>query len=106
MAHTLFALEDIYGITVSEADGELCLKVNADKGKDATEIIRMIAAWNEQKAKLDAGEIDKEAYDQWRYHYPKFDTTGGWVKVPSQELSDAMVEAFKDRLKPDYEKSP
>ena len=81
--------------------GELCLKVNADKGKDATEIIRMLAAWNEQKAKLDAGEIDKETYDQWRYHYPKFDTTGGWVKVPSQELSDAMVEAFKDRLKPD-----
>ena len=101
LAHTFFALEDIYGITVSEADGELCLKVNADKGKDAAEIIRMLAAWNEQKAKLDAGEIDKETYDQWRYHYPKFDTTGGWVKVPSQELSDAMVEAFKDRLKPD-----
>lgn len=101
LAHTFFALEDIYGITVSEADGELCLKVNADKGKDAAEIIRMLAAWNEQKAKLDADEIDKETYDQWRYHYPKFDTTGGWVKVPSQELSDAMVEAFKDRLKPD-----
>ena len=100
-AHTCFALEDIYGITVSEADGELCLKVNADKGKDAAEVIRMLAAWNEQKAKLDASEIDKETYDQWRYHYPKFDTTGGWVKVPSQELSDAMVEAFKDRLKPD-----
>ena len=101
LAHTFFALEDIYGITVSEADGELCLKVNAAKGKDAAEIIRMLAAWNEQKAKLDAGEIDKETYDQWRYHYPKFDTTGGWVKVLSQELSDAMVEAFKDRLKPD-----
>lgn len=69
--------------------------------KDAAEVIRMLAAWNEQKAKLDSGEIDKETYDQWRYHYPKFDTTGEWVKVPSQELSDAMVEAFKDRLKPD-----
>lgn len=22
-----------------------------------------------------------------------------WVKVPSQELSDAMVDAFKDKLK-------
>lgn len=101
LAHTFFALEDIYGITVSEADGELCLKINADKGKDAAEIIRMLAAWNEQKAKLDAGEIDKETYDQWRYHYPKFDITGGWVEVPSQELSDAMAEAFKGRLKRD-----
>lgn len=99
LMHTLFALEDIYGITVIETDGEFCLKVNADKGKNTAEVIRMLAAWNEQKAKLDAGEIDKETYDQWRYHYPKFDTTGGWLKVPSQELSDAMVESFKDRLK-------
>ena len=101
LAHTFFALEDIYGITVSEADGELCLKVNADKGKDAAEVIRMLAAWNEQKAKLDTGEIDKDTYDQWRYHYPKFDTTGGWVKVPSGELNDVMLDTFKDRLKPD-----
>lgn len=95
----LFALEDIYGITVNEADGELCLKVNTDKGKNAAEIIRMLATWNKQKTKLDANEIDKETYDQWRYNYPKLDTTGSWVKVPSQELSDAMVEAFKDKLK-------
>ena len=45
------------------------------------------------------GEISKEEYDRWRYNYPKFDTESGWVKVPSQELSDAMVEAFKDHLK-------
>ena len=96
LMHTLFALEDIYGITVSEADGEVCLKVNSEKGKDATEVIRMLTAWKEQKAKLDACEIDKDTYDQWRYHYPKFDTTGGWVKVPSRELSDALVESFND----------
>lgn len=98
LMHTLFALEDIYGITVSEADGEVCLKVNSEKGKDAAEIIRMLTAWKEQKAKLDACEIDKDTYDQWRYHYPKFDTTGGWVKAPSQELSDTLVELFKDKL--------
>ncbi len=38
---------------------------------------------------------------EFGYNICKFDTTGGWVKVPFQELSDAMVEAFKDRLKPD-----
>ncbi|MFR8760664.1 MAG: transcriptional regulator, partial [Negativibacillus sp.] len=31
------------------------------------------------------------------YHYPKFDTTQRWAKVPSQALSDALVEAFKDQ---------
>ena len=33
LMHTLFTLEDIYGLTVSEADGEVCLKVNKDKGR-------------------------------------------------------------------------
>ncbi|HCR06857.1 MAG TPA: transcriptional regulator, partial [Ruminococcaceae bacterium] len=27
----------------------------------------------------------------WRYHYPEFDTTQIWAKVPSQALSDALV---------------
>ena len=40
-----------------------------------------------------------EEYDNWRYHYPKFDTTQHWAKVPSQELSDTLVESFKDKLK-------
>lgn len=61
----------------------------------------MLTAWQEQAAKLEAGEIDKDTYDKWRYYFPKYDTTDNWVKVPSQELSDALVEAFKDRLKPD-----
>ena len=35
LMHTLFTLEDVYGLTISEADGEVCLKVNKDKGKEA-----------------------------------------------------------------------
>ena len=98
LMHTLFALEDIYGLTVSETDGEVCLKVNKDKGKDAAELLKMLYAWKDQSDKLAAGEISREEYDSWRYHYPKFDTTKIWAKVPSQELNDAMVEAFKDKL--------
>ena len=96
--HTLFTLEDIYGLTVSEADGEVCLKVNKDKGKDAAELLKMLYAWKEQADKRNTEEISKEDYYNWRYYYPKFDTTQIWAKVPSQELSDALVEAFKDRL--------
>lgn len=98
LMHTLFTLEDIYGLAVSEADGEVCLKVNKDKGKDAAELLKMLYAWKEQADKLSAGEIDREQYDQWRYHYPKYDTTQLWAKVPSQELSDALLEQFKDQL--------
>lgn len=101
LVHTLFTLEDIYGLTVGETNGEVCLKVNKDKGKDAAELLKMLYAWKEQADKLSADEIDREQYDQWRYHYPKYDTTQRWAKVPSQELSDALVEQFKDQLKTD-----
>lgn len=101
LMHTLFALEDNYGLTITEADGEVCLKVNKDKSKNAAELLKMLSAWKEQADKLSTEEISKEEYDQWRYNYPKFDTTQHWEKAPSKELSDALVEAFKDRLSKD-----
>lgn len=101
LMHTLFALEDIYGLTVSETDGEVCLKINKGKGKAAGELLQMLTAWQEQAAKLSTEEISSEDYDQWRYNYPKFDTTQRWANVPSKELSVALVETFKDKLKTD-----
>ena len=101
LMHTLFALEDNYGLTITEADGEVCLKVNKDKSKNAAELLKMLSAWKEQADKLSTEEISKEEYDQWRYNYPKFDTTQHWEKAPSKELSDALVEAFKYRLPKD-----
>ena len=55
-------------------------------------MVKMLTAWLEQAAKLEAGEISKEEYDKWRCKYPAFDTTQKWVKLPSQKLSDALVE--------------
>ena len=101
LMHTLFTLEDIYGLTVSEADGEVCLKVNKDKGKDAAELSKMLCAWKEQADKRSSEEISREEYNNWRYYYPKYDTSQLWAKVPSQELSDTLVEAFQDKLKKD-----
>lgn len=101
LMHTLFALEDIYGLTISETDGEVCLKISKDKVKAAEELLQMLTAWQEQAAKLTTEEISREEYDQWRYNYPKFDTTQQWANVPSKELSDALVKTFKDKLKTD-----
>ena len=99
LMHTLFTLEDIYGLTVSESDGEICLKINKDKSKDAAELLKMLCAWKEQADKLSAEKISREDYDQWRYNYPKLDTTQHWAEVPSKELSDALADAFKNHLK-------
>jgi len=95
LMHTLFTLEDLYGLTVSEADEEICLKVDTSKGKEAHELLKMLYTWKEQADKLSSWEISKDEYDNWRYHYPKFDTTQIWAKVPSQELSDALVKMLK-----------
>ena len=38
LMHTLFTLEDRYGLHVEETDGEICLKVDVRKNKDAAEL--------------------------------------------------------------------
>lgn len=96
LMHTLFTLEDIYGLKIDEADGEVCLKVDVRKSKDAVELHKMLCGWKRAATMLKAGEITQEEYDRWRYHYPEFDTTQRWAKVPSQALSDMLVEALKD----------
>lgn len=55
----------------------------------------MFFAWRQASATLASGEITQEDYDKWRYHYPAFDTTQRWANVPSQALSDMMVDALK-----------
>lgn len=96
LMHTLFTLEDRYGLKIDEADGEVCLKIDISKGKDATRLHEMLCAWRQAAAMLKTGEITQEEYDRWRYHYPEFDTSGHWRTVtPSQGLSDLLVEAFK-----------
>jgi len=99
LMHTLFALEDLYGLTIECKDGDAVLHIDSRKGNDAAEISKAVAAWAEQAEKYRSGEIDREAYDRWRYNYPAYDENSSYVKVPSQELSDALVKAFKGKLK-------
>ena len=101
LMHTLFTLEDRYGLTVENGENGVSLRVDPRRGTDATELFEMLTAWAQQAEKLRNGDINREEYDKWRYNYPKYDAASGYGKVPSQELSDAMVEAFKDRLKAD-----
>ena len=89
LMHTLFALEDMYGLKIGEIDGEVCLRLDKSTGSTYSTMFDMFHAWQEQAARLE-------------HNYPALDTSGQWHKVsPSKELSDYLVEAFKDRLKPD-----
>ena len=70
LMHTLFTLEDLYGLKITELDGEVCLHLDKGMGTNYITMFEMFTAWKEQAEKLKNGEISKEEYDNWRYNYP------------------------------------
>ena len=69
--HTLFTLEDLYGIRIDKIDSELCIRLDKGMGANYITMFEMFSAWQEQAEKLKNGKITKEEYDQWRYTYPQ-----------------------------------
>ncbi|MBQ3704871.1 MAG: hypothetical protein II888_00290 [Clostridia bacterium] len=70
----------------ANADGQICLRAEIfDGGVHAADLDQRLRAWQEQAAKLKAGEITQEDYDRWRYHYPAFDDTSIRVPIPAEE---------------------
>ena len=98
LMHTLFALEDMYGIKIGEIDGELCLRLDREH-REYQHLFEPFHAWQQMATKLEAGEISQEEYDNWRYNYPELDTSEIRAKVPSQELSDELIKALKKENK-------
>ncbi len=70
LMHTLFALEDIRGLTIGEIDGEICLRLDRSRGLTYSSMFEMFSKWANEAKKLEAGEITREEYDHWRYTYP------------------------------------
>jgi len=73
LAHTLFALEDLYGIKINNIDGELCLTLDKSKGGTYLSMFDIFNAWSNEAEKLANGEISKEDYDAWRYNYQEIE---------------------------------
>lgn len=99
LMHTLFALEDMYGLKIGEIDGEICLTLDRSVSAPGSSVDSMLRAWEEQAARLENGEISREQYDEWRYRYPELDTYQRWAKVPSQEFSDSLMQDLKKASK-------
>ena len=88
LMHTLFTLEDRKLLRIQSIDGAICLRAEIAKGgMRAADLDQRLRAWQEQSDKLAAGEITKEAYDRWRYHYPDFDDTRIHAAVPPKVLA-------------------
>lgn len=73
LAHTLFTLEDLYGIKIENNDGQLCLVLDRES-KTYASMFDIWGAWSNEAEKFKNGEISKEEYDDWRYNYPHIET--------------------------------
>ncbi len=83
LMHTLFTLEDRKLLRIQAVDGVICLRAEiAEGGFHAADLEQRLRAWQEQAAKLRAGEITTEDYDRWRYCYPVYDDTRISAVVP------------------------
>jgi len=70
LAHTLFTLEDLYGLRIGEIDGEICLRLDKSKRMTYVSMFDMFLAWQQEAEKLKNGEITEDEYNTWRYNYP------------------------------------
>lgn len=80
--HTLFALEDTFGLKIDKLDGEVCIRLDKDS-KDFLNMVEMFNAWESKAEQLRSGEITKEEYDNWRYNYPNSDSFDTFKKITS-----------------------
>lgn len=71
LMHTLFALEDLYGLTIMKIDGQVCLRPDVNHPNYSISLADDLNAWYEAKEKRLNGIIRMEEYDQWRYTYPR-----------------------------------
>ena len=69
--HTLFALEDLYGLRIDKLDDEICIRLDKDNGTEYLTMLEMFRDWQTQAERCREGEITEEEYDNWRYNYPR-----------------------------------
>ena len=99
LMHTLFTLEDLYGLHVCNVDGRATLQVDVRKNRNAADLDERLCAWMEQAEKLECAAITQEDYDRWRYRYPELDTSRIHVSVPSADLFDGITVDRRQRAK-------
>ena len=86
LMHTLFTLEDTSALKIGEIDGELCIRLDKSSPRYHA-MFELLSAWQNQSAKLAAGEIAQADYDRWRRYYPASDQETIRAKLTSEEIS-------------------
>ncbi|MBR6572876.1 MAG: helix-turn-helix transcriptional regulator [Clostridia bacterium] len=77
LLHTLFAIEDLYGLEIKEIDGRYMLSLSAPD----TKLEKALSAWCEKKENFENGEIEEEDYNLFRYSYTEASDNKSAAKV-------------------------
>lgn len=67
--HTLFALEDNYGLTITSLDSQVCMKQDINHPNYSHSLAEDLHSWSEIKSKLTGCSILTSEYDHWRYSF-------------------------------------
>ena len=67
--HTLFALEDLYGIQVIPDNGEIQLRIPAQRKNELKEFTEEVRVWEEKFEQFQYGEISEEKYKDWQHNF-------------------------------------
>lgn len=98
LMHTLFVLEDRYGLKICENDGEMCLRLERKNNLEFHNMFSLLESWAKKAKELKLGKITKEEYDHWRYHYPDLETFGFTQHIPTgidfEEEEDIPLSAL------------
>ncbi|MBN2879276.1 MAG: helix-turn-helix transcriptional regulator [Clostridia bacterium] len=89
--HTLFTLEDLYGLQINNIDGEICLTLDKTKGHTYLSMFEMLNAWYKESSKLKFDEITKDEYDYWRYNYPRIEEERTKAKLDTVRAERAAL---------------
>ena len=98
LMHTLFAIEDMYGLKIDELDGEMVLRLDRFT-PEFPALYDKFRTWLQEAKKLKGGEITKDQYDDWRYKYPELNAHKFSVDVLPKEISDALIKEEKKNSK-------
>ena len=74
LMHTLFAVEDLYGLTVERKGMDFVLKAQSLDKTEAAHLCALLGIWASVAEKYRTGQISKDEYDKWRYHYPEYES--------------------------------
>ena len=88
--HTLFVLEDLYGLTITKLDDQVCLKMDVNHDNYSRVLAEDLRSWYGVKEKVTSGSMLVSDYDEWRYTYPE-------CKAEEQRISREEIASIPSK---------